>query len=52
MRGMVKERLVANPLTPALRLLNGTERLEALPHANPFAKAEHEGKAEKQEEVM
>jgi DNA modification methylase len=33
-------------------LLNGTERLEAPPQANPFAKAEREGKAEKQEEML
>ena len=33
-------------------LLNGTERLEAPPQANPFAKAEREGKAEKQDEML
>jgi len=33
-------------------LLNGTERLEAPPQANPFAKAEREGRAEKQEEIF
>jgi len=33
-------------------LLNGTERLEVPPQANPFAKAEREGKAEKQDEML
>ena len=33
-------------------LLSGTERLEAPPQANPFAKAEREGKAEKEEEML
>ena len=33
-------------------LLAGTERLDAPPQANPFAKAEREGKAEKQEEML
>jgi hypothetical protein len=34
------------------RLLSGKERLDAPPQANPFAKAEREGKAEKQEEML
>jgi site-specific DNA-methyltransferase (adenine-specific) len=33
-------------------LLDGTERLEAPPQANPFAKAEREVKAHKQEEML
>jgi site-specific DNA-methyltransferase (adenine-specific) len=33
-------------------LLTGKKRLEAPPQANPFAKAEREGKAEKQEEML
>ena len=33
-------------------LLAGTERLEAPPQANPFAKAEREVKMEKQEEML
>jgi DNA methylase/NACHT-associated inactive Restriction Endonuclease 1 len=33
-------------------LLTGKNRLEAPPQANPFAKAEREGKAEKQEEML
>jgi hypothetical protein len=33
-------------------LLAGTERLEAPPQANPFAKAEREVKAGKQEEML
>jgi hypothetical protein len=33
-------------------LLNGSECLEAPPQANPFAKAEREAKAEKQEEML
>jgi site-specific DNA-methyltransferase (adenine-specific) len=33
-------------------LLSGKERLDAPPQANPFAKAEREGKAEKQEEML
>jgi hypothetical protein len=33
-------------------LLAGTERLEAPPAANPFAKAEREVKAGKQEEML
>jgi hypothetical protein len=33
-------------------LLNGTERLEAPPQANPFAKAEREVKVGKQEEML
>jgi hypothetical protein len=33
-------------------LLAGTERLAAPPQANPFAKAEREVKAHKQEEML
>ena len=33
-------------------LLNGTERLDAPPQANPFAKAGREAKPEKQEEML
>ena len=33
-------------------LLTGKRRLEAPPQANPFAKAEWEGKVEKQEEML
>jgi hypothetical protein len=33
-------------------LLSGKERLDAPPQANPFAKAEREGKAEKQEKIL
>jgi hypothetical protein len=33
-------------------LLSGKERLGVPPQANPFAKAEREGKAEKQEEML
>ena len=33
-------------------ILNGTERLEAPPQANPFAKAEREAKQQKQEEML
>ena len=33
-------------------LLSGKERLDAPPQANPFAKAEREAKAEKQEEML
>ncbi|MGD1018998.1 MAG: hypothetical protein ABSA12_06735 [Verrucomicrobiia bacterium] len=33
-------------------LLSSKERLDTPPQANPFAKAEREGKAEKQEEML
>jgi hypothetical protein len=32
--------------------VSGKERLDAPPQANPFVKAEREGKAEKQEEML
>jgi hypothetical protein len=33
-------------------LLGGKERLDAPPQANPFVKAEREGRAERQEEML
>ena len=33
-------------------LLNGTERVEAPPQLNPFAKAQREAKPEKQQEIL
>ncbi len=63
---MVKEAIVAGRYTakfyqkeyPKIQiltvtgLLDGTERLEAQPQANPFAKAEREVKAHKQKEML